>query len=233
MARGGCVACWVCLYLLRTGEILTLRADHVTLSVNSRVSILALPDSRSAKLKNAGESPVISDLTARALLAFLCRGCSPQDWCFGFPLENCRPLSSQQQLPLDSSLQTYCLLTPAERCYFHYARNVCDAAVLSLPFEGHHPAVYCAALVSHLTRAILCDVRKKWLIRESISTAAYGFQDRVRDSHSHCVMVSITALLSFKCLLGLLRSHSRLKHQRFLCQYRRLPRCRALLSLCS
>ena len=52
------------LCLLRTGE--TLKAGQITLSVDSGVALLALPASKGA----------------RALLAFLCRGCSPQDQVF-------------------------------------------------------------------------------------------------------------------------------------------------------
>ena len=65
------------LCLLRTGEILSLKAGQITLSVDSGVALLAMPASKGAKLKNVGESIVVSDPTARALLAFFCRGCSP------------------------------------------------------------------------------------------------------------------------------------------------------------
>ena len=68
--------------LLRTGEILTLQGGQITLSVDSSVALLVLPASKGAKLKNVGESIVVSDPTARALLAFLCRGCLPQDRVF-------------------------------------------------------------------------------------------------------------------------------------------------------
>ena len=72
-----CMLAFQC--LLRTGEILTLKAGQITFSVDSGVALLALPASKGAKLKNVGKSIVVSDPTARALLAFLCRGCSPQD----------------------------------------------------------------------------------------------------------------------------------------------------------
>ena len=79
MARGRCVVCWF-LCLLRTErEILTLKVGRITLCADSGVAFLTLLASKGAKLKNAGESIVVSDPTARALLAFLCRDCSPQD----------------------------------------------------------------------------------------------------------------------------------------------------------
>ena len=53
------------------GRILALKGGLITLSVDSVV-----PNSRTR------ESIVMSDPTARALLAFLCRGCSPQDRVF-------------------------------------------------------------------------------------------------------------------------------------------------------
>ena len=48
------------LCLLRTGEILTLKAGQITLSVDSGVALLALPASNGTKLKNEGESTVVS-----------------------------------------------------------------------------------------------------------------------------------------------------------------------------
>ena len=79
-----------------------------------------MPASKGAKLKNVGESIVVSDPTARALLDFLCRGCSPQDQGFGSPLNGCHPLSSQQAascfcLPV---FRPVAFFTPTRRGYF-------------------------------------------------------------------------------------------------------------------
>ena len=110
------------LCLLHTGEILTLEAGHVTLSVDSGVLVLALPASKGAKLMNAGGSVVVSDPTAGTLLAFLFRGCSAHDRVFQLPSKDCHPRSSQQQQLLVSGLQACCLTISGEAgLLFHFA----------------------------------------------------------------------------------------------------------------
>ena len=89
----------VFLSLLRTGEILSLKAGQITLSVDSGVALLALPASKGAKLKNVGESVVVSDPPARALLAFLCRGCWPQHRLFRLSFKGLASARSSDLLP--------------------------------------------------------------------------------------------------------------------------------------
>ena len=112
MPRGGCVVFWV-----------YVSAAHGEDSDPQSWGILALPASESAKLKTAGESTVVSDPEARAPLAFLRRGSSPQDRVLRLSFER-----------LSSALVTaaaafwipvfglVALLTPPRRGYFPLAR---------------------------------------------------------------------------------------------------------------
>ena len=129
--------------------------------MDSGDALLALPASKGAKLKNAGESMVVSDSTARALLAFLCRGCSPLDRVFRLSFKG-----------LASALVTAAAVLGSGRGYFplrsfwvrrfndplwalgaarkYISQAACDAGGLSLPIEGRRRARRCAALLSHL-----------------------------------------------------------------------------------
>ena len=112
------------LRLLCTGEILTLKAGQIKLSVDSGVTLLALPVSKSAKLKNVGVSIVVSDPTARALLAFLCRGCSPQDWVFRLSFEGLASalVTAAAALGHQSSDLLPYSLRRGGATFFHFAR---------------------------------------------------------------------------------------------------------------
>ena len=112
---------------------------------------LALPGSKVGKLKNAGGSIVVSDPTAKAQLALLCRGCLPQHGVFRLSF---RGLSSAFVTAAAAlGFRSSDLLSYSFRrgeAAFHFA---CYGSVElpALPFEGRRLARPCAALVSQLS----------------------------------------------------------------------------------
>lgn len=68
--------------LLRTGELLTLEVHQVTEYFGANSTVISLPESKGAKLKNIGESIVVGDQTGRALLRLLTRGRGPTEKVF-------------------------------------------------------------------------------------------------------------------------------------------------------
>ena len=77
-------ACYIgYLCLLRTGEILTLKVQHVVHYEESHKSVLCLPDSKGTKRKNVSEFVLVHDPVARQLLRIMVAGKSSDDSVFG------------------------------------------------------------------------------------------------------------------------------------------------------
>ena len=77
-------ACYIgYLCLLRTGEILTLKVQHVVHYEESHKSVLCLPDSKGAKRKDVSEFVLVHDPVARQLLRIMMAGKSSDDSVFG------------------------------------------------------------------------------------------------------------------------------------------------------
>ena len=81
---GDGAACYIgYLCLLRTGEILTLKVQHVVHYEESGKSVLCLPDSKGAKRKDVSEFVLVHDPVARQLLRIMMAGKSLDDSVFG------------------------------------------------------------------------------------------------------------------------------------------------------
>ena len=77
-------ACYIgYLCLLRTGEILTLKVQHVVHYEESHKSVLCLPDSKGANRKDVSEFVLVHDPVARQLLRIMMAGKRSDDSVFG------------------------------------------------------------------------------------------------------------------------------------------------------